>query len=94
LQRITSAWDESSVTWNTQPSTTTNSQVYVAGSNYFMQDYEIVITKLVKDILENPSQSHGLMIRLVNENYYRRILFASSDYADSSKHPRLVIKFE
>lgn len=93
LQRITSEWNELDVTWNTRPSTTTDSQVYVAGSEHYMQDYEIVITKLVRDILNNPSESHGLMIRLATEEYYRRVLFASSDHEDSTKHPKLVVEY-
>lgn len=94
IQRITSKWNEQTVTWNNQPAITTNSQVLVAGTSNTMLKYEIVVTKLIKDILENPSQSHGLMLRLVNEKYYRRILFASSDYEDPSKHPKLVIEIE
>jgi len=93
VQRITNDWDELSVTWNNQPSVTTNSQAQVGENENSMLVYEIVITKLVRDILDNPSESHGLMIRLATEEYYRRILFASSDYDDSSKHPKLLIEY-
>ena len=94
VQRITSEWNEQTVTWNNQPSTTTNGQVLVAGTSNAMLKYEIVVTKLIQDILETPSQSHCLMIKLVTEDYYRRVLFASSDYYDPSKHPKLIIEFE
>lgn len=94
IQRITTEWDEMGVTWNTQPETTTKGQVFIEGSHFVMQDYEIVITGLIQDIIENPSQGHGFMIKLVTEEYYRRLLFASSDYEDSSKHPKLVIEFD
>jgi len=93
IQRITTEWDEMGVTWNTQPETTTKSQVFVKGSDFVMQDYEIVVTRLIQDIVENPAQGHGLMIKLVTEEYYRRLLFASSDYEDPSKHPKLVLEF-
>lgn len=94
LQRITSEWNEMRVTWNTQPKTTEVGQILVSGSEYSMQNYSIVVTTLIKDIVENPSSGHGLMIKLVTEDYYRRILFASSDYEDPSKHPKLIIEFE
>lgn len=94
IQRITSEWNEQTVTWDNQPSTTTNGQVLVAGTSNAMLKYEIVVTKLIQDIFENPSQSYGLMIKLVTEECYRRVLFASSDYYDPSKHPKLIIEFE
>ena len=94
VQKIISPWDEFIVTWNNQPLTSTNNQIFVAASEYSMLNYEIIITSLVKDILDNPSQSHGLMIKLTTEDYYRRVLFASSDYEDSSKHPKLIIDYE
>jgi hypothetical protein len=94
LQRITSEWNEMEVTWNTQPNTTEEGQILVSESEHSMQNYSIVVTALVKDIIRNPSSGHGLMIKLVKEDYYRRILFASSDYEDSSKHPKLIIEFE
>lgn len=94
IQRVTSEWDELSVTWNNQPSTTTDREVYVDENADEMLIYEIDITGLVNDIINNQSQSFGLMLKLVNEEYYRRVLFASSDYEDVSKHPKLVVEYD
>jgi len=94
VQRIISDWDEFSVTWNTQPTTTAKSQVFVAGTPDTMHIYEIVVTKLIRDIMENQDESHGLMIKLVTEEYYRRVLFTSSDYEDPEKWPKLIIEYE
>jgi hypothetical protein len=33
------------------------------------------------------------MMQLLYENPYNRAMFASSDYPDSTKHPKLVINF-
>lgn len=94
IQRVTDSWDELTVSWNTQPTTTTENQVYVETSNYYLQDYEINVTDLIQDIIDNPSSDYGLMLRLLNETYYRRMLFASSDYDVAEKRPKIVIEFE
>jgi PKD repeat protein len=94
LQRITDEWDEYTVTWNNQPSTTTLHQVTLKQSVDPHQDYEdIDVTQLIKDIIDNPETGHGIMIRLITEEYYRCMIFASSDHPDPSLHPKLAITF-
>ncbi|MCP4124598.1 MAG: VWA domain-containing protein, partial [Bacteroidetes bacterium] len=46
IQRVTSSWDEYSVTWDNQPTTTTQNQVTVPQSTSPHQDYEIDVTDL------------------------------------------------
>jgi hypothetical protein len=92
VQRVTSAWDENTVTWNTQPSATTTNQVSLPAStsqwNYNVIDLNI--TALVQDIINQPPASrYGFMIRLQNESIYKSIIFASSDNSDATKHPKL-----
>lgn len=60
LQRITSSWDESTVTWDNQLGTTTLNQVLLPASNTTDQNYILNITSLVQDARDNPDQSHGL----------------------------------
>lgn len=94
LQRITSSWDEHSVTWATQPSTTDTNAVTLAESTSLDQDYpDIDVTALIQDMINNPSTSYGFMFRLVTEIKYRSMLFASSDHPDPAKHPKLVITY-
>jgi hypothetical protein len=95
VQRVTSSWDESTVTWNSQPTTTTANQVTLTGSGSVQWNYHVIdlnITALVQDIINlPPAQRNGFCIRLQTESYYRSMLFASSDYSDATKHPRLRI---
>jgi len=92
LQRITSNWDENTVTWNNQPTTTTVNQILLAQSLTSTQDYtNIDITNLISYQAANPSSSFGIMLRLETEEYYRRLTFASSDNADATLHPSLTI---
>jgi hypothetical protein len=93
LQRITSTWDESTVTWNTQPSVTTTNQASLAASVSPSQNYNIDVTNMVVDMINNPGTSFGFRISLVTESAYRSLVFASSDNATSSLHPKLVITY-
>ncbi len=94
LRRVTSPWEENTVTWNTQPSATTVNQVSLHASNSVDEDYlDIDVTLLVQDMVNDPDNSHGFLFRLQNESYYRRLNFRSSDYSDSSKHPTIVITY-
>jgi len=93
IQRITQEWDENTVTWNNQPATTEVNQVNVPASSAPDQNYEINVTQLIQDIIYDPENGHGLMLKLETESYYRSLIFASSDNPDTSLHPKLVIEF-
>ena len=92
IRRITSAWEEETVTWNTRPSFTIQNQVEIAASTSNDQDYpDIDVTAMVKDMYADPTNSHGFMMTMKNRNYYRAMIFASSDNPDASLHPKLEI---
>jgi hypothetical protein len=91
LQRVTSPWNESTITWNNQPSTTTANQVAVPQSTSEHQDYDLDITTLAQAMAANQSTNYGFMLRSQTEVNYRALIFASSDYSDSTKRPKLSI---
>lgn len=93
LQRATSNWEEQEVTWNSQPTVSDTNSIFVTGTDFYLKNYEIDVTILIQDIL-NSSQNYGILMCLVLESEYRRILFASSDHGDKSKHPKLIINFK
>jgi hypothetical protein len=95
LQRITQPWTENTVSWGDQPATTTTNQVVLPVSQSNDQDYEnINVTQLIQDMIDNPNSSHGLLLRLMNEEVFRRVVFASSDHPDETKHPKLEICYQ
>lgn len=96
IQRITSTWDEHTIIWANQPSTTAINQVQLPPSISPTQDYlDIDVTPLVRDLLESPEGNHGFMIRMVDEiNYYKGVLFATSDHSNANLHPKLVVQYE
>lgn len=94
LQRVTSTWDESSVTWNNQPSTTSANQILLAQSSATNQSYpNINVSAIVQDWINNPSTNYGFLLKLQNEVQMVSMKFCSSDAADSTKWPALEITY-
>jgi hypothetical protein len=98
LQRITSPWSESSISWNTQPTTTTQNQVMVPASTDPVQDYTLDVTTIVREMVTPGATNYGFMLRLVDEMNYRCVMFASMDSKapvmnDPSVFPRLDITY-
>ncbi len=92
LKRITSNWNEMTVTWNNQPSTTTQNEVVLPASINNTMDYpNIDVTNLISDIYNNPSAGYGMMLMLQTEQYYRALLFGSSNCPDQTKVPILEV---
>ncbi len=92
LSRINEDWDESTVTWNTQPTYTSDNEVILPHSIDPNQDYEnIDVTALVQDMFE--FGNYGFFFKLKNESYYRRMTFGSGDNDDVFTHPKLVIYY-
>jgi len=94
LERVTSAWNEFTVTWNSQPTTTTVNRVELPISTSGTQDYlAINVTQLVSDMIANPLNSYGFMLKLQTEESYRRLNFCSSDHPIQTLHPKLEIQY-
>ena len=94
LQRVTTAWDEMSITWNDQPATVSQNEVSLAQSTTAFEDYPGIDVKLlVQDMVNDPYNSFGFMLRLVNEVHYSSMIFATSDFSDNTKWPEITIDF-
>lgn len=95
VQQVTSPWNENTVTWNTQPSTTTANQFIIPQSiseynwNYSNSSSELVA--MVQSMVSG--NNYGFMLRLQTEQHYRNMVFASSDHPDASLHPELEITY-
>jgi alpha-tubulin suppressor-like RCC1 family protein len=94
LERITSPWTETGVTYNTQPATSTKNRLLLPESQAFDENYvDFDVTAMVQDMLNNPGESFGFMMRLQNESKYSRMAFCSREFADSSRRPKLVVTY-
>src|SRR5258706_2374907 len=94
IQRVTSAWIATTVTWNNQPTTDAIDQVSLPQTVGQYDDYlNIDVTALVRDIVNNPGTYHGFMFLVQNENYYRRMMFKSAHQTDTARFPTLTINY-
>ncbi len=102
LQRIISPWEEYEVTWMNQPETTIENQVVIPKKYYipalncphcFVPPVcEIVdVTALITDMAK--SGYHGMMMKLVKEEYLLGFRFASSDFKSPKLWPKLEIYY-
>lgn len=94
IQRVLSAWEESTITWNNQPAATDSNEVTILPSTSATQDYLAMdVSILVSDML-NPSLqgNHGFLLKMLDEEHvYRGLIFASGDHADPALHPALEV---
>jgi hypothetical protein len=91
---ITSAWDEHVVTWDSQPASTDELEVYLPESQSTFEHYlNIDVTPFIRVMVNHENYIlHGMMLKLVDEEIrYRNMIFASSDNADTTLHPKLVV---
>lgn len=95
VNRISQSWDEMTINWNNQPSVSNTIQeqdyVSVGDNSAPYLTYEIDITGMVNYWIANPDSNFGLRIALATESIYRRVVFASSDYFDESRRPKLIV---
>jgi hypothetical protein len=91
IRRITEQWSENTISWNNQPSTTTEDETFTNPSNLSDQSYtNIDVTEMVKFMNQHPTENYGFQVKLIEEeSMYRSVVFASSDHPDSTLWPSL-----
>lgn len=93
VRRINSAWNDNTVTWNTQPATDNSHVINMPASTSRDQKYDVDVTAFIKDQVANPSLYHGFMMSLSNESKYRCIIFYSSRCIYPAFYPELNITY-
>ncbi len=76
---IQEAWDESTVTWNNQPSTSQEEALPLAQSTSAGQNYSLDLTTWAEDVYSGNVQNYGFMFQLDEEQHYASMYFDSSD---------------
>ncbi len=91
FQRVTSAWNSSTVTWATQPTTTTTNEVALPQSSNSSENYSVNVTQLVKDIISS-GNNYGFELLQQNETTpYQSLIFGSSYNSDTNTHPQIQV---
>jgi len=93
IQRATTSWTETGVTWNNQPSVSTSDQITLARSTANNQNYTVDFKNFVQGWINKEYENNGFVFRLQTEAIYRRMIFASSDHATGSLHPKIIITY-
>ena len=94
VQKVTSKWDENTVTWNTIPSTTVVKESLIPPSTLqWNYNASVDVTKIVDDLVQKPTKNFGFMLSFTNELVYRSMGFYSSETTNAAKRPKLVITY-
>lgn len=97
LRRITSQWDPSKVTWNTQPTTAKRATIRLPKSKTTFEDYKnINVTNLLQVMVDSPSTSFGFSLRLDSDaqgNISKSLYFISPSFGEPHKNPKLVLEY-
>jgi hypothetical protein len=94
LQQIVEPWEEGKVTWNTQPKTTELNQVYISPFVRNVNFIEVDITNLFVSSAASVLPDYGMLFRLWPTDQFPGFRFASSDFAEPSMRPMLMIYYE
>jgi hypothetical protein len=92
VERISSDWSFTNMTWANQPLSEITNRVLIPQSTSAFENNTVNVTALVSDMLTNGN--YGFKFTLKNEVYYNIRQWASSYYSDANLHPKLVIVYQ
>ncbi len=95
IQRVLQNWSEETITWNNQPSTTSEFQIATLAStsqwNYDLNDIDV--SNQVKQ-MRSTGNNFGFCLRLITEQTYRSIVLGASEADNSAKRPKLTVVYK
>lgn len=95
VQRITNVWVSDEVSWETQPTTDEASGIVMDAPNDKMKSYKIDVTGFVNDVVQEKYRNFGFLVKLLNEDKpHKGIRFASSEFKEAGKRPKLEIYYQ
>ncbi|MEN6351772.1 MAG: DNRLRE domain-containing protein [Syntrophomonas sp.] len=90
--RVLQAWDEGTATWNTQPFAADSPDGTEEVPANFFGTVHVNITDLVRGWYDGYIVNNGILLR-GEEDFNSLLGFFSKEFYDSSKWPRLVVKY-
>jgi len=97
IQRVTGNWDQTTLSYNSRPTSTTVGQIAVASAESFPGVYRrLNVKSLIAEMVANPATNFGFMFRLQDEAPappYRNLLFSTSEHPTSGNRPKLVVYY-
>lgn len=94
VKRVTTNWDESTITWSNKPGTSDVSQAAIAGttSQWNFHATDVDVTEMVRTMISTNS-NYGFCLALQDETIRKNVLFSSSEATDASRRPKLVVTY-
>lgn len=95
VKRVTSPWDEASLTSPLRPAYTNEGTATLpASTSQWGYNAEIDVTTIVAYFVAHPSENYGFNIGLITQSPERSIVFGSSEQSQKSLRPKLVIRYK
>jgi hypothetical protein len=94
IYTINQNWNPSTVTWNNQPTYASSNFVTIPATTTSSQNNVIDVQSLIANMVANPTNSFGLLLKLNTELAYRQQMYCSSNHPNSSLHPKLIVCFQ
>ncbi len=92
VQRVVGSWDQSTLTWATQPLITQLDQAVIPSSNAQWNYNPVIDVKnMVQHMVGHPVNNYGFEVSLSREQKYRSIIFGSCETTDATKRPTLIV---
>ena len=93
VERVVTDWDQTTVTWNTQPRVDTSGAATIYSSkNQWNESAVVDVTDMVQRMV-NSGKNYGFRIRQADEVIYRSQQFAVSEDTNPDNRPRLVVLY-
>ena len=97
MEAVAGPWDESTLTWNTQPKVKPEWGKVTIPASTSKWNYDVAtddVKAMVSRAVKYPDKNYGVRISLAVESIYRNLVFASSESTDPTKRPKLVVTYE
>lgn len=94
LKRVTGDWNEGTITWNNKPETTDQDKATVpASTSQWNYDAKFInVTNMVKTMVKT-GENNGFCLQLKTEQYYKGVVFGSSEHPDPARRPKLTVEY-
>lgn len=93
IGRVMSSWNEGTLTWNTKPEVDFSDNInHQASTERYSENISIDVTDIVQ--VQVSGENNGFGIQLQTEELYRSWYWASSNFSNSKKRPKLVVEYE
>jgi hypothetical protein len=93
VQRVLSAWDQQTLSWNNAPLVSqTNQTLSTASTTPWYNPMSVSVTGIVQDMLAE-NKPYGFCLSVSQHSPYRSFIFGSSEVTERSNRPSLEISY-